>query len=257
MKLARIFLMALTGYFVGFVLGRCAIENASAQLPKNEQVHLNSKNTVVLRGEVSPTSIITIQLALADLVETRSVATYPIYLVLDSPGGDVDSGLQFIEFAKTIPNLRTITIFAASMAAGIVEGLPGSRLIAGNGTLMFHRAAGQLSGQFEVGEMETRLAMAKEMVRNMEQNNAERLGITLEDYKVKIKDEYWLLSKRAVSEKAADKIIDIVCSQELINTREEISMESIFGTAHLEFSGCPTFRYPVISKKNVVALLGF
>jgi ATP-dependent protease ClpP protease subunit len=175
---------------------------------------------------------------------------------MDSPGGEVDSGIQFIEFAKTIPNLRTITIFAASMASGIVEGLPGIRLITGNGFLMFHRATGEFSGQFEMGEVEHRLALAKEVILELEKQNAARLKISIEDYKNKIKDEYWLLSKKAVLEKAADKVIDIVCSKELIDSRTVLKIDSIFGTAKYEFSNCPLFRTPLPTKKKIVAFVG-
>lgn len=248
--------MAVTGYFVGFVLGRCAIEAASGSTKNNERVSLNTLNTVVFRGEVSGSSTTEVQLAISDLVEKRGNKTYPIYLVLDTPGGEIDSGLQFIEFAKTIDNLRTISIFAASMGAAMVEHLPGSRLITNNGTIMFHRAAGQLGGQFEVGELETRLSLAKEIVLGMERTNAERLGLGLNEYKAKIKDEYWAIGSRAVKEKVADKVVDIVCSQELIKSRISVTLESIFGTSELEFSGCPTFRFPIISKKNAVALIG-
>lgn len=253
MKLARLVLMALTGYFIGFVLGKCVIANAAT---KNEQVHINSKNSIAYRGVVTSESINQLQLNIAKLVGDRGDKNYPIYLVLDTPGGEVDAGLQFIEFAKTIQNLRTITIFAASMGSAIVEGLPGSRLITNNGTLMFHRAAGQLSGQFEVGEMETRLEFAKELVRRMEQVSADRMKISLTEFKLKIKDEYWLLAEQAVNAKAADKVVDIACSQELIDSRIEIVVEGFFGTNTFTFSGCPTLRLPIINKKNVVALIG-
>lgn len=193
----------------------------------------------------------TAQLALVDLVTERGTASYPIYLVFDSPGGDVEAGIQFIEFAKTIENLRTVTIFAASMASGIVEALPGRRLITANGTLMFHRAAISLSGQIAEGEFESRFKYIKSMVATLEKANAKRMHLTLEDYKAKVKDEYWLRGFESLEAHSADKVVDILCSRELIDKRVSGLQCSIFGCSELEFSGCPTIRLPIINKKNL------
>lgn len=232
------------------------LEQAIAKHPKgsNEQVRLNSSNTVTFRGVVTDSSTTDVLLSLTKLVVKRGNATYPIYLVLDSPGGAVDAGLSFIEVAKVIPNLRTISLFAASMASAIVEAIPGSRLITGNGVIMFHRAAGQFAGQFEVGELETRVEEAKVTVRGMEQSNASRMGMSLMDYKAKVVNEWWIHSEEAIRKNAADKIVDIVCSTELIESRSTIEVESMFGSASYTFSDCPTFRYPIRDKKQKAEL---
>lgn len=116
-------------------------------------VLLRTDNTVYLQGEVSSRSMTDIQNNLLDLVLLRqkSGKSYPIYLVLDSPGGSIVAGEDFIQFAKTLKNVETITFFAASMASAIVEALPGNRLVVESGTMMFHRAAGGFQGQFENG----------------------------------------------------------------------------------------------------------
>jgi ATP-dependent protease ClpP protease subunit len=160
---------------------------ASAQIPSREIVRLNSNNTVLLRGEITEASVLDVSLDLAKVVAKRGFKLHPIYLVIDSPGGEIDAGIAFVEFAKIVPNLRTITIFAASMAAFTVEGLPGNRLITNNGVLMFHRARGQISGQIEVGELETRLAFTKKQILGMENVSAARLGLNIFQYKANVK----------------------------------------------------------------------
>lgn len=74
-----------------------------------EKVVLNKNNCVVLRGEVTDESVTKAQLELVSLVLNRGMSNYPLYLVLDSPGGSLDAGASFIQFAKTIKNLHTIT----------------------------------------------------------------------------------------------------------------------------------------------------
>jgi ATP-dependent protease ClpP protease subunit len=210
-----------------------------------EQIKLTSNNTVVYRGEVNGRSAIEAQLDLAKLVIKRGTIDYPLYLVLDSPGGSIEAGFMFIQFAKLVPNLHTISIFAASMASAIVEQLPGRRLVTENGTLMFHQAYAGLEGTVEVGSLETTLYYVKRRVRSLEQANANRMQMSLTDYKGLVSKELWLDAQDSIRFRAADNIVDIVCSQELIMKMNTVSMQSIFGAITFKFSGCPLFRAPV------------
>lgn len=244
MTLFRFMLLCIVGFFAGHLIASCS-KLSLAQTPKNEVVTLNSNNTAVFRGVIEGSSVLKIQLRIAKLVAMRGLKSYPIYLVLDSPGGNLEAGSQLIEFCKIIPDLRTITVFGASMAAVAVELLPGERLITGNGELMFHRAAAQVSGQIEVGELESRMASLKELVLSLETSVAKRLSLSVVEYKAKIKNELWLSSSQALKERAVDKIIDISCSEELVDSRISMSLFTIFGEEKVIFSGCPTLRSPI------------
>lgn len=210
-----------------------------------ENIVLTTQNTVTIRGAITGTSVTVAMLDIATQVIRRGAKNYTIYLVLDSPGGSIVAGDAFIQFAKTIPNLETITIFSASMAAGIVEALPGRRLITENGILMFHRASGQFEGQFEDGEVESQLRLWKSIVRAMEVKNSSRMGMGLQEYKDKIKDEYWLYGTEAVEKKGADAQVDIKCTPQLVAQKVRVYVESFFGGAEVQFSGCPLFRAPL------------
>ena len=215
------------------------------RLPDKQTIGLTPKNSVVLRGIVNDSSTTNIQLALAELDAERGSQNFPIYLVIDSPGGSIDAGESFIQFAKTIPNLQTISIFAASMASAIVEGLPGRRSVTQNGILMFHRAKGGFEGQFNDGEIEQELALFKSFVQSMEERNAARLKLTIDAYKAKVKDEFWAFGDNTVTTGMADEVINIKCSKELIDTRTREANQSIFGTVTTSYSGCPLFRAPL------------
>jgi ATP-dependent protease ClpP protease subunit len=206
-------------------------------------IDLTEDNHVLIRGEISVDSVSKAQVALAEKVVKRGTKAYTLYLVLDTPGGDIQSGLGFIEFLKTIKNLETVTLFAASMGSAIVEGTSAHRNITGDGILMFHRAAGGVEGQFETGELESRLEFYKKVVRQMEQDNADRMSISLQDYKAKVKDEFWTFGKEAVSLKAADEVVLVSCSAELMarKVRESFLLMGIM-PIEVEFSACPIIR---------------
>lgn len=212
-------------------------------------INLNPTNTIVFRGEVSNESVDYYQKKMHELLKVRGSKNYKIYLVMDSPGGSVFAGENFIQYLKTVPNVDTITLFAASMGSAIVQGNSGTRYIAQNGIMMFHRASGGLSGQFETGEVESRLSFFKSSVLAMEIRNALRMNTTIDNYKKAVVNELWLYGNQAVYKKAADKQIDIVCSSELIDKQDtqNIMLMGIIPIS-IKFSACPLFRTPEIAE---------
>lgn len=234
-------------------------EQEKRQEAKLPQIFLGIDNSVTLRGPIDDTSVTLVMIKLAAQNIKRGLNNYPIYLVLDSPGGGIDAGNSLIQYAKTIKNLHTITIFSASMAAAIVETLPGKRFITENGMLMFHRAKGGVSGQLEDGEVETRLDMIKKLVRAMEIKNSVRMKMTLPDYKLAVKDELWLEANDSIAKNAADLIMDIRCTDELITKSESMVISFLVFSFKLEFSRCPLFRnpLPLSDKKEQDSFLKF
>lgn len=217
-----------------------------------ERVVLTPANTLVYRGEVNGMSAVTNQLKLAELVAKRGFKNYPLYLVIDSGGGSIEAGFMFIQFAKLVPNLHTISIFAASMASAIAEQLPGQRLVTENGTMMFHQAYGGVEGTIEVGSVETRLYHIKRRVLSLEMANASRMRMSIENYKLLVSKELWLDAQDSIRYRSADKIVDIVCTTELINSYDTVDIQSLFGAATFKFSKCPLFRVPLSSSDNKI-----
>ena len=130
--------------------------------PNSKTVVLEKGNTVVIRSPVNSKSMSKAMFELNEL-SFKLNKEDKIYLVLDTPGGSVFAGLDFIDYAKALPQkIITITKFAASMGFQIVQNLD-DRYITPSGTLMSHRASGGVSGQFD-GELESRYKMIKENI---------------------------------------------------------------------------------------------
>lgn len=203
------------------------------------EVVFTTYNMCAIEGEIDGYSMSETKACLAEKVIKRKNKNYPIYLYINSPGGSVYDGLKFIEFAKTIPNLHTVTSFAASMAAGIVEGLPGKRYGVENNIMMFHRATGSVSGQLEDGELEVRLKLWKQIIRSMEQTNADRIGITLQDYKSRILNEWWTFGQDSISTNVLDQIVVAKCSTKLASTSRVEKVLTFFGEFEETVYDCP------------------
>lgn len=236
------------------ILGLLALLSLSAQAT---EIKLGTANTILIRGVIDDASMGQAADKLLHLDKVRGEKGYPLYIVLDSPGGEIDSGETFIELAKTIKNVETITVFAASMASAIVEGLPGQRSVLDSGVLMFHRAKGSVSGQFETGEMESRLQFNKRYVRRMEQRNADRMGMKLQAYKKAVKDEMWLVSTDAVKASAADQVVSVSCTEALVNTKNRQTLNFFIFSIEVESSGCPLLKSvkPVEGQKEEIVNL--
>lgn len=202
-------------------------------------INFTGTNVCSLIGTVDRNSVQELKLCFADKVVKRGRKTYPLYLYINSGGGDVAAGLDFIEYAENIPNLHTVTKFAASMAAAIVEHLPGKRYITKHGVMMFHRARGSVSGQFEKGELESRLRLWKSIIRKFEQVQADRIGITLKEYKKRRKDEWWVYGSDNISQNTADEIKSLTCSPYLMKQFKEVKERTIFGTFKYKKYECP------------------
>lgn len=210
-----------------------------------DEVNLTKINTVVFRGTVSGSSIMKAQTELMELSKLRGKKNYPIYLVLDCPGGGIMEGDAFIQYAKTVPNVETITFFAASMCSGFVEALPGKLHIIESGVIMFHRAHAQVEGYLNEGELEEQVRFIKNIVTAFETRNSTRMQMTLPAYKARVATEWWLYGQEAVTDKAVDVVSNVTCSQSLVDKEETASVRTMFGEVDVTYSGCPLFRLPI------------
>lgn len=211
----------------------------SLQIASAKNIHLTTYNVCTLDSQVDGTSMRALKTCLDDKVAQRAWRSYPIYLYINSGGGSIYHGLRFISFAKSVRNLHTITEFSASMAAAIAQGLPGKRYVLDHGTFMFHRARGGFRGQFEDGELESRLKLWKTIVRKMESMQAKRIGITLKQYKKKRFNEWWIYGDDNVKQNTADAVISATCSSKLSKKKEKKTVRSFFGARTIEKSSCP------------------
>lgn len=206
----------------------------------NSTLLLTEKNTIVLRGPITEESASKIQLSLL-----QHYSNSGIILVLDTPGGSVDAGLAIIEVANGLhKKVHTLTIFAASMGFQLVQNL-GTRYILNYGTLMSHRATiSGLGGQFD-GELESRYKYLKSDIDQLDIIAATRMNISVAEYKALIKDEYWVKGYQAIEDKAADLVVNVRCSKELVQATEKTTINTFFGTYILTYSKCPLISYPI------------
>ncbi|MEM4601889.1 MAG: ATP-dependent Clp protease proteolytic subunit, partial [Desulfurococcaceae archaeon] len=109
----------------------------------DNKVILSSKNTLTLRGEIDGNNVSKLIKEAIDL-NAELEDGKPIYLVLDTPGGSIMDGYQFIDVLKSMGRpVHTISISSMSMGFQIVQALD-RRYVFPSSVLMSHRANGSI-----------------------------------------------------------------------------------------------------------------
>ncbi len=186
-------------------------------LMASETVVLTKENTLTLNSDFSFEEVAKLTAQAREM--DKSESSDPIFLVLNSPGGYIDAGLEMIENLKGFKRpIKTITLFAASMGFQTVQGL-GDRLITTNGTLMSHKARGGVFGEFP-GQLDSRYKHALTRVEKMNKVAVARTNgkQTLESYNNLIENEFWCDGQECVDAGFADKIVMAKCDNTLVGT---------------------------------------
>lgn len=200
---------------------------------------LESSNTVSIKGPITQSSM---ALAMTELQEKASKLDKEddLYLFMDTGGGSIFAGLDFIDFANSLPNnIVTVTKFAASMGFQIVQNM-GKRYITPSGILMSHRATGGVEGQFD-GELESQYKMIKEQIDRMDVIASARMEISYADYKSMIINEFWSNGFRSVNNKSADEVVNVRCGDSFVGSSKS-TINTMFGPYEVELSKCPLIR---------------
>lgn len=165
------------------------------------------------------------------------------YLVLDTPGGSVDAGNSFIDFAKSLGvKIDTVTIFAASMGFHLVQNLD-KRYVMNSSTLMSHRASLRLGGELG-GEFDVRLNWIRRTITKMDLVVSKRVNMKYHDYTNLIRDELWLDGQDSIKYRMADNVVNVKCDSSMQGTYSE-KADVMFFTVDVEWSKCPLITAPL------------
>ena len=181
---------------------------------------LNETNTLVLNTYVDsePVSNL-IQNALE--LDAKYPTSGPIYLVLNTGGGSIESGINLITALKTLKRkVHTIVIHAYSMGFAITQGL-GKRYILEYGDLMQHNARGEFKGEFP-GQVNNRLDFWMRKVEKLDRVVALRSGKSVKELRAMFDNEYWCTGSDCVKQKFADEVVTVSCDHTLSGTTDVV-----------------------------------
>jgi ATP-dependent protease ClpP protease subunit len=207
---------------------------------KAELIHLTHDNCVVLRGPVTGGSI---DRAVTSLTKAEGDE---LYLFIHSPGGSVIAGERLIQtihaLERTSKHVHGIADLALSMGFDILQNC-NTRYVTGGSILMQHQMSSGVQGN--VKSMNEMMGFTNYIYNTTCQYQADRIGISLEQFQERVNDEWWLYDRQSIEMNAADKSALVLCTPELVDDTEEFILYTWFGPVTLVYSRCPLVTQPV------------
>ena len=160
---------------------------------------------IILSGEIDDMNANTV---IAELLYLDSISHDDISLYINSPGGEVTSGLAIydtINFIKS--DVKTICIgMAASMGAFILSsGTKGKRYSLPNGDIMIHQPLGGIEGQAtEIKIVADRILKLRKRINNILSKNTNQ---SISKIEKDTERDYFLSAKEALDYGIIDKIL--------------------------------------------------
>jgi ATP-dependent protease ClpP protease subunit len=192
---------------------------------------------VVLRGEVNGS---TVSKAIAGIL---SAPGNNVTLFLDTPGGSVFDGMQLVDVIKaTNKKITCVASTAASMGFVVLQACD-ERIIMHSGVIMQHLMAGGTRGNLP--NMVKFVDLLVSISERTEREQAARIGISVEQFKKNVANDWWLLGEDAVKAGAADRVAPVTCTPDAIAKKVDEKIQTLFGTISVTWSGCPLLGFPL------------
>lgn len=227
-----------------------------------KEIVLTADNTAVLRESFNSSSIMELKKDLLRL-NAQLKSGYPIYLVLYTPGGSIQKGLELFEFVEGLNRpVHTITLFAASMGFQTVQHL-GTRYILKYGVLMSHKARGGFQGEFggTESQIDSRYGLWLRRVKMMDELTVKRTNgkQTIQSYIASYAPELWLNGPEAVKGGYADEVAVVSCDTSLTipGTEKTKTLNLGFFSIKATFSGCPLLTSPLSVNAELLTNKGY
>lgn len=162
----------------------------------------------------------------------------------------MDAGAVFNTYLSgTDKNITCIADFAASMAFAILQECP-RRVAMKHSILMQHEASYGLSSA-PLPNQRSLVNLIERQISVMTAQQAHRMGMDLDKFKSKVRDDYWVYGFEALADGAVDSIEIVSCSKQLINTHVKVTRQSFFGPIEAVLSGCPLVSFPLEVSRGV------
>lgn len=129
----------------------------------------------------------------------------PIYIIIDSPGGDVQATLTIIDAIK-LSHTPVITVnIGAAYSGGFFVFINGDRRIAyPHSTFLYHEGCTEMGG--DANKFQNWSDFYKKILLRLKETTLSNTKITPELYEEKRRDDWWIEAEEAVSLGIADEI---------------------------------------------------
>lgn len=184
---------------LGLLLAPAIFANTLTVLPQQ---------TVALIGPVTQSSAAVVVDRIHLLNRGRDLD--PIYLVINSPGGDVLAGFQIIQAmeASRRPVYTVDVGFAASMAA-IIHAYGVQRYMTPKSALMYHQITMSFDGDVSLTHLAVRLHFIQQYEEMANEQIAAVSGVPIPELQAREQTEWWVLVDEATKRRLVDAVVQV------------------------------------------------
>lgn len=212
-----------------------------------EPTVLTLDNTVTLKGEVNDESVGESILRLEAAGQKSNGG--PVYFVIDSNGGSVIAGISLKSYLLTTNHkIECVAKTAISMAFVTLQACP-TRHAMVDSILMQHVMSFSASGREP--NVVTLVNFIKRIALVMDQDQAERVGLSLEEFRNLTVRDWWSFGTEALDNKVVDDIAEFRCSPDLYTKTIVKTAETNFGSVKATFSACPLVGVPISAEMKL------
>ena len=175
-------------------------------------VILTPTNHVSIKGRIDNFS------ASKFISQINNLNTSTIHIYIDSPGGDVESGqkiAQYINFKKdTNRTILCIAWEAHSMAFNILQYCTHRYVLKDSKMMQHQMSAHNINGNIE--NINNYMKITNILYERLIADASKRIGLTPEDYRQKINNDWYLYGEDIVKNNVADAVISSIgCNYKL------------------------------------------
>lgn len=179
-------------------------EKKTAENPMGQYDRLLKTRSLLLSGEVNKDSA---DKLIKDMLVLESESNDPIWIFINSPGGDVDAGFAIYDMARFVscPVYMVGMGLVASAAALILLAVPAERRIGlPNSSYLIHQPLSEMRGN--ATEIEIHAMQLEKMKAKLNAIIAEATGKSLEIVSQDTDRDYWLDAEEAMAYGLISKI---------------------------------------------------
>lgn len=217
---------------------------------ESKLVRLDENNFVSLRGSVDEES------ASAFVSDIMKIKGNKIYIYLVTPGGSIISGNTIVQTIDTLTasgkKIICIADHAYSMGFVIFQSCP-VRYILPHSIIMQHQASLQVKGP--INQARNMFKLVEKIVNTGNIRQAERLGVTLNEFNLMTEHDLWLYGNEIIEKRAADEVINVICDFDPEKTYE-LTKFTMFGIVKIIFSHCPLIHTPISVNFDTIGTIG-
>lgn len=197
---------------------------------ETEYIHIKKANCVIIDQSISKPYMAEKSLEILEKSNNLPL-TENLYLFMNTPGGDLEAGLLFVDVIKGLKRpVHTITLFSGSMGY-IMTQLLDTRYVLNSGTYYHHLIQVPQTGGAIYGNLSGYIRAVEKISDDLNSVLAKRVKLSRREFYKLVEHDYSVVGISAIKENHADRLAIVTCDNDMLQFSDKIQ-NNIFHQVH-------------------------